>query len=183
MCVYVCVCVGGGGGVPQHNHFPALDILLGMMKLTISITIFLRVCFCLRVRLTKISHSGVWSSLKATAKWWFSSTDSSLYIRASSEPARLRTSGSNLNRFRLTCVDKVLVCEARVVDVMDRRREHRRHHLGGGSEHQSIMEISLITSSGVKTDSRAGELSKVFMERVTSAAWLLLWYGTLKKTL
>ena len=47
----------------------------------------------------------------------------------------------------------------------------------------SIMEMSLITSSGVKTDSRAGELSKVFMERVTSAAWLLLWYGTLKKTL
>ena len=45
----------------------------------------------------------------------------------------------------------------------------------------SIMEISLITSSGVKTDSRAGELSKVFMERVTSAAWLLLWYGTLEK--
>ena len=23
-----------------------------------------------------------------------------------------------------------------MVDVMDRRREHRRHHLGGGSEHQ-----------------------------------------------
>ena len=45
----------------------------------------------------------------------------------------------------------------------------------------SIMGISLITSSGVKTDSKAGELSKVFMERVTSAAWLLLWYGTLKK--
>ena len=36
--------------------------------LTISITIFLRVCFCFLVRLTKISHSGVCSSLKATAK-------------------------------------------------------------------------------------------------------------------
>ena len=45
----------------------------------------------------------------------------------------------------------------------------------------SIKVISWVTSSGVKTDSKAGELSNVFMERVTSAAWLLLWYGTLKK--
>ena len=39
----------------------------------------------------------------------------------------------------------------------------------------SIMEICFTTSSGVKTDSNAGELSNVFIERVTSAAWLLLW--------
>ena len=45
----------------------------------------------------------------------------------------------------------------------------------------SIMRIRWITSSGVKTDSKAGELSKVFMERVTSAAWLLLWYGTCRE--
>ena len=38
--------------------------------------------------------------------------------------------------------------------------------------------VTMFTSSGVKTDSKACELSKVFMERVTSAAWLLLWYGT-----
>ena len=37
------------------------------------------------VRLVKMSHRGVCSSLKATAKWWFSSTDSSLYINASSD--------------------------------------------------------------------------------------------------
>ena len=55
-------------------------------KPTMSITIFLRVCFCFLVRFTKISQSGFCSSLKATARWWFSSTDSSLYIRASSEP-------------------------------------------------------------------------------------------------
>ena len=49
-----------------------------------SITIFLTVWRCFLVRFTKMSHSGYCSILKATAKWWFSSTDSSLYMRASS---------------------------------------------------------------------------------------------------
>lgn len=39
--------------------------------------------FCI---LQNISHPWFWSNLKATAKWWFSKTDSSLYINASSEP-------------------------------------------------------------------------------------------------
>ena len=53
---------------------------------TMSITIFLQVWRCFLERLAKISHSGFWRSLKATAKWWFSNTDSSLYMRANSEP-------------------------------------------------------------------------------------------------
>ena len=50
-----------------------------------SITIFLRVCLCFLVRLTKISQSGFWRSLNATARWWFSSTDSSLYLASRSQ--------------------------------------------------------------------------------------------------
>lgn len=41
-------------------------------------------------RFWKISHSSFCNNLKATAKWWFSSTDSSLYIIASSEPVWLQ---------------------------------------------------------------------------------------------
>lgn len=52
---------------------------------TISITSFLRLCLCLFVRFWKMSQFSSWSSLKPTARWWFSKTDSSLYIRASSE--------------------------------------------------------------------------------------------------
>ena len=55
-----------------------------------SITIFLTVWRCFLVRFTKMSHSGYCSILKATAKWWFSSTDSSLYMRASSELVLMR---------------------------------------------------------------------------------------------
>lgn len=40
-------------------------------------------------RFWKISHSSFCNNLKATAKWWFSSTDSSLYIIASSEPEEM----------------------------------------------------------------------------------------------
>ena len=55
-----------------------------------SITIFLTVWRCFLVRFTKMSHSGYCSILKATAKWWFSSTDSSLYMSASSELLLMR---------------------------------------------------------------------------------------------
>ena len=74
--------------VQYHDkEYKGKSILLWYQtKPTMSITIFLRVCFCFLVRFTKISQSGFCSSLKATARWWFSSTDSSLYIRASSEP-------------------------------------------------------------------------------------------------
>ena len=79
-----------------------LMCLLMSVASTMSITIFRNVCRCFLVRLTKISQSLFCRSLNATAKilfvfqrrfdlteparWWFSSTDSSLYIRASSEP-------------------------------------------------------------------------------------------------
>lgn len=56
--------------------------------LTISITSFLRLCLCLLLRFWKMSQLSSWSSLKPTARWWFSNTDSSLYIRASSESER-----------------------------------------------------------------------------------------------
>lgn len=55
-------------------------------SLTISITIFLKDCLCFLVRLPKMSQLSSCKSLKATAKWWFSKTDSSLYMSASSEP-------------------------------------------------------------------------------------------------
>ena len=55
---------------------------------TMSMVIFLNVCLCFLLKLTKISHSFVWSNLKATARWWFSNTDSSLYISANSEPEK-----------------------------------------------------------------------------------------------
>lgn len=48
-------------------------------------------------RFWKISHSSFCNNLKATAKWWFSSTDSSLYIIASSEPAWRRKEEKLIN--------------------------------------------------------------------------------------
>lgn len=54
-------------------------------SLTMSMTIFLRDCRCFLVRFWKISQLSSCSSLNPTAKWWFSKTDSSLYISASSE--------------------------------------------------------------------------------------------------
>ena len=61
-------------------------LLLSWLDLTMSMTIFLRVWRCFLLRLTKISQSLICTSLNATAKWWFSNTDSSLYIKASSDP-------------------------------------------------------------------------------------------------
>ena len=56
-----------------------------------SMTIFLNVWRCFELRLSSISQSCFWSSsLNATAKWWFSSTDSSLYMSASSELVLMR---------------------------------------------------------------------------------------------
>ena len=53
---------------------------------TMSMTIFRRVFICFDVRWEKMFRSSAWRSLKATAKWWFSSTLSSLYIKARSLP-------------------------------------------------------------------------------------------------
>lgn len=56
-----------------------------MFLLTMSMTIFRRDCLCFLVRFWKMSQFSSCRSLKPTARWWFSSTDESLYISASSE--------------------------------------------------------------------------------------------------
>ena len=53
--------------------------------LTMSMTIFLNDCLCFLVKFWKMSQFSSWSNLKPTAKWWFSKTEESLYIKASSE--------------------------------------------------------------------------------------------------
>ena len=65
---------------------------LGDYGRTMSMTSLRRLCLCLLLRFWKMSQFSSWSSLKPTARWWFSSTDSSLYIRASSESAGGRAS-------------------------------------------------------------------------------------------
>lgn len=57
------------------------------LELTMSITIFLKLIHCFRARFLKRSAFSSCNNLKATAKWWFSSTEESLYISASSLPA------------------------------------------------------------------------------------------------
>lgn len=56
-------------------------------SLTISMTIFRRDCLCFFVKFWKMSQFSSCRSLKPTARWWFSNTDESLYIKASSESA------------------------------------------------------------------------------------------------
>lgn len=51
-----------------------------------SITILRRESLCFLLRFWKMSQFSSCSSLKPTARWWFSKTDASLYISASSEP-------------------------------------------------------------------------------------------------
>lgn len=48
-------------------------------------TILRNDCLCFLLRFWKMSQLSSCRSLKPTARWWFSSTDESLYIRASSE--------------------------------------------------------------------------------------------------
>lgn len=59
-----------------------------LMNFTMSMTILRRVWCCFAVRFWNILQPSSETSLKATARWWFSRTDSSLYIRASSEPSK-----------------------------------------------------------------------------------------------
>lgn len=60
-------------------------------------TIFLNDCLCFLVKFWKMSQFSSCSSLKPTAKWWFSSTDESLYIKASSESAKT-IAGQNVTK-------------------------------------------------------------------------------------
>ena len=66
-----------------------LDLCFAPM-LTISMTIRRSSWRDLAGRQPNTSHPGSCSSLKATAKWWFSSTDSSLYINANSDASTHR---------------------------------------------------------------------------------------------
>jgi len=54
--------------------------------LTMLMTIRLRACRCFTGTFCRMLQPVSCSSLNATARWWFSSTDSSLYISANSEP-------------------------------------------------------------------------------------------------
>lgn len=56
-------------------------------------TILRRDCLCFLLRFWKMSQLSSCRSLKPTARWWFSSTDESLYIKASSE-----SGGSNTEK-------------------------------------------------------------------------------------
>lgn len=57
-------------------------------SLTMSMTIFRSDCLCFLVKFWKMSQFSSCRSLKPTARWWFSNTDESLYINASSESAQ-----------------------------------------------------------------------------------------------
>lgn len=89
-------------------------------KLTMSITIFLKDCLCFLVKFWKMSQFSSCSSLKPTAKWWFSSTDESLYIKASSESV-VTIAGQNVTK---TCAStksletfyKFITCITRFTD-------------------------------------------------------------------
>lgn len=67
----------------RQGHF--LNWGKKITRLTISITILRSDCLCFLLRFWKMSQLSSCKSLNPTARWWFSSTDESLYIRASSE--------------------------------------------------------------------------------------------------
>lgn len=74
--------------------------------LTISMTSLRRLWRCRLVRFWKMSQFSWCRSLKPTARWWFSNTDSSLYMRASSESehsedGQRRNLGKHLHIFYL----------------------------------------------------------------------------------
>ena len=95
-------------------------------------TIFRSVCRCFLFKLLKMSQSVFCNNLKATARWWFSNTDSSLYMRANSEPKQ-ETRGFYRNvflptqRVDHTCINKKLIGEAGMIDVVDGGSEDGGH--------------------------------------------------------
>ena len=74
-CSQLCVCV--------HRH----DYWL----LTMSMAMRRSVRYDLVVKFSKMSAASSCSSLNATARWWFSSTELSLYMTASSSPSSTNT--------------------------------------------------------------------------------------------
>lgn len=61
-------------------------LLIQVVTHTMPMTMRRSACLCLMGTFCRMSQPVSWSSLNATAKWWFSSTDSSLYISANSDP-------------------------------------------------------------------------------------------------
>lgn len=101
---------------------------------TMSITILRSDCRCFLLRFWKMSQFSSCRSLKPTARWWFSRTDESLYISASSESEGRRTEKvikshtalqGTVRRLcrssssQLTGVDEELIGDSRVIHVMD----------------------------------------------------------------
>lgn len=62
---------------------------------TMSMTILRSDCLCFLVKFWKMSQFSSCRSLKPTARWWFSSTDESLYMRANSESAETQVNTVN----------------------------------------------------------------------------------------
>lgn len=83
---------------------------------TMSMTSFRRLWRCRLLRFWKMSQFSWCRSLKPTARWWFSKTDSSLYMRASSE------SGHSEQERRGKVSTRIAQTEKRVFN--SRQREH-----------------------------------------------------------
>lgn len=94
-----------------------------------SMTILRSDCLCFLVKFWKMSQFSSCSSLKPTARWWFSRTDESLYMRANSESKEIFlilvnntvTTISSCCCFwsgQLTCVNEELVGNSGVVHIM-----------------------------------------------------------------
>lgn len=69
-------------------YFSVTALQKRSFSLTMSMTIFRSDCLCFLVKFWKMSQFSSCRSLKPTARWWFSNTDESLYISASSESAQ-----------------------------------------------------------------------------------------------
>ena len=70
------------------TYFSVTALQKRSFSLTMSMTIFRSDCLCFLVKFWKMSQFSSCRSLKPTARWWFSNTDESLYISASSESAQ-----------------------------------------------------------------------------------------------
>lgn len=89
----------------SRNRTMSTILRVPLRCLTISMTILRSDCLCFLLRFWKMSQLSSCRSLKPTARWWFSSTDESLYIRASSESedknvAKKRFTDSTVNHLK-----------------------------------------------------------------------------------
>lgn len=156
--------------------------------LTMSMTIFLNDCLCFFVKFWKMSQFSSCSSLKPTAKWWFSSTDESLYIKASSESA-ITIAGQNVTKacastkslkifpihyihnkiYRWTSTNRVPV-----VHTVSKVTELMTEHLNK-SRQSTLKKIKKTLCSEACTRAWSGKLEKAegryFSEYIFTSAW------------